>query len=348
MDLRGYLAGELLGLVVRHLVGTDDHAELATCLDGVGLDHARITHRRGLEVVETLDVGLHDLASCARSCTRDGVADLDDGRQQRRHLHLVVVGGDGVDDVGLLLIFLGELGAIECVGQVGLLIGHLADIVEQSGTLGLLRVETQLGGHDGAQVGRLAGVLQQVLSIGGAILHLADDAHQFGMETMDTEVDGRALSRLHYLGVELLLHLGDHLLDAGGVDAAVGHELVEGQAADLAADGVEGRDDDGLGGVIDDDLDAAGSLQGADVAALAADDATLHLVVFDMEYADAVFDGRLGGHALYGLYDDLLGLLVGVELGLVHNLVDVAGGVEARLVLHALYEARLGLLGAQS
>ena len=152
------------------------------------------------------------------------------------------------DDVGLLLIFLGELGAIERVGQVGLLVGHLADIVEQSGTLGLLRVETQLGGHDGAQVGRLAGVLQQVLSVGGAILHLADDAHQFGMETMDTEIDGRALSRLHYLGVELLLHLGDHLLDAGGVDAAVGHELVEGQTADLAADGVEGRDDDGLGG----------------------------------------------------------------------------------------------------
>ena len=90
------------------------------------------------------------------------------------------------------------------------------------------------------------------------------------------------------------------------------------------------------------------TMASGDVAALAADDATLHLVVFDMEYADAVFDGRLGGHALYGLYNDLLGLLVGVELGLVHDLVDVAGGVEARLVLHALYEARLGLLGAQS
>jgi hypothetical protein len=48
---------------------------------------------------------------------------------------------------------------------------------------------------------------------------------------------------------------------------------------DLTPDRVEGADDDGLGGVIDDQVNARRLLEGADVAALAADDPALHFVV---------------------------------------------------------------------
>ena len=77
-----------------------------------------------------------------------------------------MVGGDSVHDIRFLLIFLSDLSTEQSVRQLTLLIGHLTDIVEQSGALSLLRVQSELGGHHRAEVSGLAGVLQEVLSVG--------------------------------------------------------------------------------------------------------------------------------------------------------------------------------------
>ena len=47
------------------------------------------------------------------------------------------------------------------------------------------------------------------------------------MQAVDAQIDGRALADLDDLLLDLLLHLGDHLLDAGGMDSAVGDELMQ-------------------------------------------------------------------------------------------------------------------------
>ena len=44
LNLVSYLARELLCLLVVHLVGANDYAELATSLDGVSLCYARVRH----------------------------------------------------------------------------------------------------------------------------------------------------------------------------------------------------------------------------------------------------------------------------------------------------------------
>lgn len=85
------------------------------------------------------------------------------------------------------------------------------------------------------------------------------------------------------------------------------------QTADLTADRIKSRDDNALGGVVDDDLHAGGCFKGTDVATFTTDDAPLDLVVVDMEDTHGVFDGRLGGYTLYCLDDDLLCLHVGIE-----------------------------------
>ena len=91
-------------------------------------------------------------------------------------------------------------------------------------------------------------------------------------------VVGGLLAGLAHDEVDLGAGLGDDLLDAAGVDPAIGDELGEGDPGDLAADRVEARQDDRLGRVVDDQVDAGGLLEGPDVAALAADDPALHLV----------------------------------------------------------------------
>ena len=76
-----------------------------------------------------------------------------------------MVGTDGITDVGLLLELLGDLCTIECMGHLALLVGHLTDIVEQTSSLGFLRVQSKFGGHDCTEISCLTGMLQQVLSV---------------------------------------------------------------------------------------------------------------------------------------------------------------------------------------
>src|ERR1043165_5244633 len=95
------------------------------------------------------------------------------------------------------------------------------------------------------------------------------------MDVGDAEGERGGLAFLEQLLIDLLPHLLDELLDAGGVNAAVLHEALERDARDLAADRVEAGEDDRLGRVVDDEVDAGGQLERANVAPLAADDAAL-------------------------------------------------------------------------
>ena len=103
----------------------------------------------------------------------------------------------------------------------------------------------------------------------------------------------------------------DHLLDARRVDAAVGDEALEGEAGDLAAVGVVGGDEHGLGRIVDDEVHAGVQLQRPDVAALAPDDAALHVVGRQVHDRDRGLHGVVGGQALDGGGEHLLGLGVG-------------------------------------
>ena len=234
-----------------------------------------------------------------------------------------MVCADGVADFGFLLEFLGQLCAVECVGQFAFFVGHLTNVVEQASALCLLGVQAEFGCHNGAEVGCFASVLQEVLSVGGAIFHFAYDAHEFGVQSVDAEVNGGALTCFDNFLFHLFAHFGHDFLNACGVDASVGNELVECQAADFAAHGVEGGDDDGFGRIVYNDFHASGGFEGADVAAFASDDAALHFVVVNMEDGDAVFDGRFGSHALDALDNDALGFLIGGHFGIVHDFVDI-------------------------
>ncbi len=232
--------------------------------------------------------------------------------------------------------------------QFRLVVRHLAYVVQESGTARFLRVQAQLRRHYGTEVGRLAAVLQKVLAVGGTVFHAPNHADELRVQTVDAEVDGGALARLDDFFLHLAAHFGHYLLDAGRVYAAVHHQLVERQARYLAAHRVEAAQDDGLRGVVHYDFDTGGGLKGTDVASLAAYDFTLYLVVVYVEDRHGVLYRRLGGHTLYGLYHDTLGLLAGRHLGVVHYVVDIAGGCRLGLVLERLHEFLLGIFGRQA
>ena len=132
------------------------------------------------------------------------------------------------------------------------------------------------------------------------------------------------------------------------MDAAVHHQLVEGQAGHFAADRVEGGKQDGVRGIVHDDFNTGSGFQGADVAALAADDAAFDFIALDGEGGNGVFDGGFGSGTLDGVDNDAFRFLGGVQTGLVHHIVDVSLRLGAGLGLHVLYEHVLRLGGCHA
>ena len=120
-------------------------------------------------------------------------------------------------------------------------------------------------------------------------------------------------------------------------------QLLERHPGDLAADAVEAGEDHGVRRVVDDEVDAGEVLERADVAALAADDAALHVVGGQLDHGHGRLGRVAGGEALHDDGEDVAHAAVGVALGLLLDLAHEAGRVVADLVLELLEQQVLGL-----
>src|SRR5919198_5256659 len=109
-------------------------------------------------------------------------------------------------------------------------------------------------------------------------LDLVGDRLADVVQVRDAGVERRLLAGPADLLVDLLLGALERLLDPGGMDPPILHELLEREPRRLAADGVEARQDDRLRRVVDDEVHAGRRLERADVPALASDDPALHVL----------------------------------------------------------------------
>ena len=75
------------------------------------------------------------------------------------------------------------------------------------------------------------------------------------------------------------------------MDAAILNKLGQRQLGCLPADIVKGADNDHAGGVVHDDIHTGSLFEGANVPTLAADDAPLDVIAWNIHAAD----GRVGG-----------------------------------------------------
>ena len=114
--------------------------------------------------------------------------------------------------------------------------------------------------------------------------------------------------------IYLTLSLLHHLLDTGRVDAAVQDQLLQRQPGDLPADRVKAGYCDSLRRVVDDQVHPGQGLQGADIAAFAADDTALHLIVGQGHHGHRGLRHMVSSTALNGQGDDLTGLGVSLVL----------------------------------
>src|SRR5690606_19118393 len=138
-----------------------------------------------------------------------------------------------------------------------------------------------------------------------AVSHPTDETHELRVQPMPVQVDDGALAGSEDFLLDLVANLGDDLLAAGGVAASILHEFAQRQPRDLPANRIKSGEDDGLGRVVHDDLDAGLGLESADVSTLAADYAALHLIGMDVDHRNGVLNGMAGCRPLNGRQDNL-------------------------------------------
>ena len=150
-----------------------------------------------------------------------------------------MVAAHGVDDLLLLSVALHQLHADLDVGALHLAVDGLADVMEEAGSAGEPGIRAHLAGHVFGNARHFLGVFQDILAVGGAIVQAPHQLVQLGVDVRETQLDAGGFANLLEVLVHVHLDLFDHLLDAGGMDAAVGQKLQDGLAGHLAADGVE-------------------------------------------------------------------------------------------------------------
>ena len=119
-------------------------------------------------------------------------------------------------------------------------------------------------------------------------------------------------------------------------------------ARDFAANRVVARNYDRLRSVVDDDIDAGGGLDRADIASFAADDAALHLVVGQRDYRNRALGDELARQPLDRDRDDSLGAAVSLFARLFLDDSNVLGSVGACRSDHLVHQRALGFLARQA
>ena len=190
-----------------------------------------------------------------------------------------MVRGNAIHDERILAVLGRHLDAKLHVRSFVLVGEHLTDVVQQRSPLREDDVESELARHNAGKPRHLLRVLQNVLAIARSPMHSSDKLDQLWMQSVDSRLVRRLLADLDNLSIHFLAGLIDDLLDPTGVDAPIRHQLFQGEAGYLAADRIEAGNDDGVGRVVDDDVDASCKLEGPNVPPFSADDPPFHFIV---------------------------------------------------------------------
>jgi hypothetical protein len=131
------------------------------------------------------------------------------------------------------------------------------------------------------------------------------------------------------------------------VDSAVNDEPLHGFAGDFAADGVEAGQNDGIGGIIDQDRDAGGSFEGADIASFSSDDAAFDVISLKDDCGGGIFEGVITGVALEGGAEDSACFGLGPGASIFEDVAAEVGGVAEGGFFDFLEELGAGFGGAE-
>ena len=348
LDLLADIPGQQDHFVVADDFRLDHNADFPAGLDGIAAVHTLKGGGHFFQLLQTLNVVLQVLAAGAGPCGRDGVRSLDDTGDDGLGFHVAMVGVDGMDHRFALLVLPGHIHADVHMGAFNLVVQSLADVMQQAGTAGQGGVQAQLRGNEPGEIGHFQRVVQHILAIAGAVTQAPQQLDQLRMDAVDAGFNDGALAFL----LNGLLHfpagLFHHFLNAGGVDAAVGNQAFQGNPGNLTAHRLKAGQGNGFRRVVDNQINAGESFNGANIPAFPANNPALHFIVGQRHHGDCRFRHMVGSAALDGQGDDFPGGLVGFFPGLLLHFHDLHGLFVDQLVFQVFQQVFLGLFHGEA
>ena len=248
-----------------------------------------------------------------------------------------------MNNLRVLAVLLADIHTDLHMAALDLMVKGLADIMQQACAACQLNVHAKLASHQAGQPCHFQRMAQHILAVAGAILQAADQLDQIGMQAVDTKVHHSLFALALHLNFQFAAALIHGFLNAGRVDTAIGDQALQGHAGHFTAGLVKAGKGDGFRRIINNEVTASGSFQSADVAALAANDAALHLVRGQRHHADGGFTGGIGCAAGNGLADQLTG--DGITFVLHVSLIgaDLHGLFVGQLIVNVLQQHGAGI-----
>ena len=215
-------------------------------------------------------------------------------------------------------------------------VDRFADVVQKTGPACNGGVKAQFGSHHTGKVGDFEGVVQHVLTVAGAVTQPAQQLDKLVMNAVNAGGKHGALTFGFDGGINLTAGFFNGFLDSRRMDASVRNESFEGDSGDLTPHGLEARERDGLGCVIDNQVDSGQLFDCPDVAAFTSDNSALHFVVGQRHNADRGLRNVVGGAALNREGNDLARNLIGFFFCLLFVFHHLDGFLVDEIVLKEL------------
>ena len=199
-------------------------------------------------------------------------------------------------------------------------------------------------GNKLAQERNLNGVAQNILSIAGSIVKPPHHFNHLRMQSGYAGLHSGVIAGFHHALVNIVTRLLNHFLNARRMHAAIGHKSLQRFNRNGLAHAVKATNGDHAWRVVNENINAGGALKRANVAALAANDATLQIIRWNFHGANRGVRGGLAAVALHSHKRDLARILARLQLRLLDDLVLQQRGVALTQIAHLLHELLARLL----
>ena len=192
------------------------------------------------------------------------------------------------------------------------------------------------------------GVFQYILTIACAVFQFTQQLDQFGMQTIDTSVEGCCFAFFSDRCFHFFSGFFHHFLDTGRMNTAVYDQFFQSQSCDFSSDRIETGQDNCFGCVIDDQIDTSQCFQSTDVSAFTADDTAFHFIIRQLYNRYCCFCHMIYGAALDRICYDLSGAFVRFHFRLAFRFLDQQSCFVFYIVFYHSEDVILRFFGSQT
>jgi len=251
---------------------------------------------------------------------------------------------NGVNDGFAFFVFTRNIDSDLNMRTFDFMVERLADIMQQAGAAGKSRVDAELAGHDAGKIGNLQRMVENVLTVAGAVTQPSEQLDKLRMNAVDARLDHGAFAFCLDGGIHLAASLFHHFLNAGGMNPSVGDQAFQCDAGHLAANRFKAGKRDRFRRVVNNQVNAGQCFQCADIPAFTTDDAALHFIVRQRNNGDGRLRNMIRGAALNRKRNNLTRTLVGFFFGLLLHVHDFDCFFVLQLVFQVFEQVILRLI----